>query len=187
MKTIYLAGPEVFIPNGKDIIEHKRNLCRKYGFQPASPVDLGARTFPTKFERGLFVSAANEDIMRRADVVIANLTPFRGVSADVGTVYELGFMRAMGKMCMGFTNTGRLYLERVKTDFYHEQAALNADDRWIGADGHRIEDHDMADNLMIDGGIATSGGAFFRFDAAPDKVFEDFRGLEACLEFLASH
>ena len=32
--------------------------------------------------------------MKEADAIIANLTPFRGPSADTGTVYELGYMAA---------------------------------------------------------------------------------------------
>ena len=39
--------------------------------------------------------------MDAADAIIANLTPFRGPSADAGTVYELGYMAGRGKFCLG--------------------------------------------------------------------------------------
>ncbi len=43
-------------------------------------------------------------MMLEADGIIANLTPWRGVSADVGTVYELGFMCALNKAAYAYTN-----------------------------------------------------------------------------------
>ena len=42
--------------------------------------------------------------MIAADAIIANLTPFRGPSADAGTVYELGYMAGRGKLCLGYCN-----------------------------------------------------------------------------------
>ena len=44
--------------------------------------------------------------MDQADVIIANLTPFRGPSADAGTVYELGYMLGKGdRLCLGYSNS----------------------------------------------------------------------------------
>ena len=42
--------------------------------------------------------------MDAADAIIANLTPFRGPSADAGTVYELGYMAGRGKLCLAYSN-----------------------------------------------------------------------------------
>ena len=39
--------------------------------------------------------------MRSCQLCIANLTPFRGVSMDSGTAYEVGFMRALGRPVLG--------------------------------------------------------------------------------------
>ena len=41
--------------------------------------------------------------MRSCDLLIANLTPFRGVSMDSGTAFEVGFMRALGRPVLGYT------------------------------------------------------------------------------------
>ena len=43
-------------------------------------------------------------MMDAADAIIANLTPFRGPSADAGTVYELGYMAGRGKLCLAYSN-----------------------------------------------------------------------------------
>ena len=47
------------------------------------------------------IAMRNETHIRSCQAVIANLTPFRGPSADVGTVYEVGFARALGLLIFG--------------------------------------------------------------------------------------
>ena len=42
--------------------------------------------------------------MDSADAIIANLTPFRGIAADTGTCFELGYMCAQGKPAFAYTN-----------------------------------------------------------------------------------
>src|SRR5450631_1052303 len=74
---IYLAGPDVFFPGARQTLAAKKALCERYGCVGLPPLDaeLGARGAPTAasiFERNLA-------LMRRADCVVANLTPFRGV------------------------------------------------------------------------------------------------------------
>ena len=53
--------------------------------------------------------------MRSCDLLIANCTPFRGVSMDVGTAFEIGFMRALGRPVFGYSNTPADYAARVHT------------------------------------------------------------------------
>jgi nucleoside 2-deoxyribosyltransferase len=182
---VYLAGPEVFLPNGRDLLAEKRALARRYGFEPHAPIDLSHLGTAGRYERGVAIAAANEARMREADAVIANLTPFRGISADPGTVYELGFMAALGRVVLAYSNDARGYFERVRDEYYDgriETAAAGAQ----GADGHRIEDHDMADNLMLDGGIAARGGVFMRRAVPVERRFEDTVAFVACLDWLAA-
>ena len=52
-------------------------------------------------------------LMEQADIGMFNLTPFRGPSADAGTVFELGFLFARAKAVYGYSSTAALYAERV--------------------------------------------------------------------------
>jgi len=67
---------------------------------------------------------------------------------DVGTAFEVGFMRALGRPCLCYSNQPGSYLERAKA--YRETAAHH---RLLAFDGDRtdteIEDFDLAENLMI--------------------------------------
>ena len=82
---VYLAGPEVFLPDARAVLDAKAALTRTYGFEPICPGDLTIPPAPTKHQFGLNISEIDESFMNRADGVIANLTPFRGIAADPGT------------------------------------------------------------------------------------------------------
>ncbi len=109
-KRVYLAGPEVFLPNAKEIGEHKKALCKKYDFEGVFPLDneVDAKD-KTPRDIGFCISALNEELIRSCDFVIANITPFRGPSADVGTAYEMGFAHALGKVVFAYTNVSALF------------------------------------------------------------------------------
>lgn len=143
---IYLAGPEVFLPNAEELGEEKKRLCRKYGHKGFFPLDNELRedweTYPKK-TIGMDIARANRELILSCDAVIANLTPFRGPSADVGTVWEIGYALGLGKIVAGYTTTRSKYIERVDhTDGYD-------------ADAYFVEDFDLEDNLMIPGGLST--------------------------------
>ncbi|WP_244606431.1 nucleoside 2-deoxyribosyltransferase [Arsenicitalea aurantiaca] len=186
MIRVYIAGPEVFLPEGFAQVERKRALCRQYGMEPsARQGDFLKYEGGDKFTFGTMISRHNEELMDASDIVIANLTPFRGVSADPGTVYELGYMVARGAKAFGYTNTARPYATRVAEDHYGGDTRTAETGRLVGPDGLMIENHEMIDNLMIDGGIARSGGFVIRHEAPPKARLTDLTAYEACLARIA--
>ena len=77
--------------------------------------------------------------MNKCDLIIANMTSFRGPSMDVGTAFEIGYMTAQGKPVWGYSLDGRLYCDRIE----HRNC--------IDTKGMSVEAFDMADNLMMVG------------------------------------
>src|SRR5262245_64983345 len=108
---IYLAGPDVFLPDAFAIGQRKQDICRLHGVSGLYPldnaVDLSAGDASLQIFRGL------EAMMEASDAIIANLTPFRGPGADPGTVYEFGYMAGRGKLCLAYCNDPAPYAERV--------------------------------------------------------------------------
>jgi nucleoside 2-deoxyribosyltransferase len=102
MTRVYLAGPEVFLPDAVDIGRRKVELCTRHGLIGLYPLDNAIDH--TAKDASLRIFRGNEAMMIEADAMIANLTPFRGPSADAGTVYELGYMAGRGKLCLGYSN-----------------------------------------------------------------------------------
>lgn len=155
---IYLAGPEVFFPDADELGARKKQICEQYGFTGLFPLDTQIEPAATASATGFLISHENEQLIQACDLVIANLTPFRGASADVGTVYEIGLARGLGKPIHGYTNDPELYHSRLNALFGSgtEQPQGQLRDR----DGLKIEEFDLRDNLMIDGGIHACGGHF---------------------------
>jgi nucleoside 2-deoxyribosyltransferase len=182
MLKVYIAGPDVFFPNGDDVMRHKGELALSYGFEPSTMAenDLDPKGV-SAFAFGCQISAANERMMRESDFVIANLTPFRGIAADVGTAFEVGFMRALGKPVFAYTNSARGYFERLTEDFYEGKATRQSDGYIRGPDGMMVENHGMVDNLMLDASVDESGGVLIRRDVPSGDLYNDVTAFEECL------
>lgn len=142
---VYLAGPDVFFPNAREIGAEKKRICGEYGFEGLFPLDneISAMNL-SKSETAAAIFQANCKAMDTADFIIANMMPFRGVSTDAGTAFEIGYVYAQGKPVFAYGGDGLTYLERiVKMD--------------LGRDGDppqdhllmHVEDFDLTDNLML--------------------------------------
>src|SRR5215210_4956234 len=113
MRSVYLAGPEVFLPDAVEIGRRKQKLCAAYGLEGLYPLDNEIPTTTTERADKLIYDA-NKAMMLRADIGICNLTPFRGPGADAGTVFELGLMVGLGKPVFAYTNDSADYVQRVE-------------------------------------------------------------------------
>jgi nucleoside 2-deoxyribosyltransferase len=92
MPKLYLAGPEVFLPEALAIAARKKHLCRLHGFEGLFPLNHEIAPSGKGETLDRLIYAANIAMIRGADAAILNLTPFRGPSADAGTIFELGFV-----------------------------------------------------------------------------------------------
>ena len=119
-----------------------------------------------RFAEAIFTS--NVAMIRAADAVLANLTPFRGPSADAGTVWEVGYAAGLGKKVIGYSNVAAPFALRTRA--------------FVGAgDGLDIEDFGLpSDNLMIHFALS----AFFAHDARPEALWTDLTSFDAALAAL---
>src|ERR1700761_2944883 len=158
LPRVYLAGPDVFFPQPTLWAAGKKTICGRYGIAGVSPLDDLAEE-PADWAAFPFwrrIALRNEAHIRSCEALIANLTPFRGPSADVGTVYEVGFARALGLRLFGYATVATEFLDRTIAHL-DGTAARAADGSWWDADGMQIEQFGLLDNLMIEGGIHGSG------------------------------
>ncbi len=174
--TIYLGGPDVFLPNAIEVGRMKMQMCVEFGFEGLFPLDNDEELLgnPEKIFR------VNRERMDKAKIGLFNLTPFRGPSADVGTVFELGYMFAQEKRLFGYTSDKSAYWERLATiDREKEQMR--------DADGLSIEPFGLIDNLVVVRSIIDSGGFI---EKGPEQlkrkvdVLPAFKAFRICLEKL---
>jgi hypothetical protein len=115
--------------------------------------------------------------------VIANMTPFRGPSADVGTAWEMGFARGLALPVYAHSNIREAFMSRTLAALGMmnvETAAGSVRD----ANGMTIEHFGLADNLMLESAIAASGGVLILNDVPLTDRFSDLRAFEECVKAL---
>ena len=155
----YLAGPDVFEQNAKELGEEKKQLCADYGFTGIFPLDNEIEDFQHDEPTAYKIAAANEQLMEGCDVIFANMQPWHGPSMDVGTAFEIGYMRALKKPIFGYSSDLRKFSERVQEHVGYDLmptitgGLVDMDHRTVETFG------ELTDNLMMIHAINESGGS----------------------------
>jgi nucleoside 2-deoxyribosyltransferase len=177
---IYLAGPDVFLPDPIAIGKRKADICARHGVVGHYPLDNAVDLSAPDVSLTIF--KGNEAMMDASDAIIANLTPFRGPSADAGTAYELGYMAARGKLCLAYSNDPAIYLDRVKR---FGAVTKSADGRLTDQDGLTVENFGHPDNLMLIHTLDLHGVSLVTPQQAPPDIWHDLTSFEACVVLAA--
>lgn len=147
--TAYLAGPDVFLPDAAAHAARKVEICRRFGLRGLPPLNEDAATIAGEREAWQTIYQKDIAMMTRCDIIIANLTPFAGASADAGTLIEIGWFLGKGKPIFGYSNSN----ENFETRMRKQLGAGHAD---LGIEGFHLPD-----NLMIVGAVQGGGHPVF--------------------------
>ncbi|QDP24670.1 nucleoside 2-deoxyribosyltransferase [Bradyrhizobium cosmicum] len=177
---IYLAGPDVFLPDAVEIGRRKVDICAAYGLTGLYPLDNIVDLTAPDASRQIF--CGNEAMMDQADAIIANLTPFRGAGADPGTVYELGYMAGRRKFCLAYSNDGAVYADRVGRFL----TVTSEGGRLVDPHGLTVEDFGHSDNLMMIHALELHGYPLVTPAEMPADVWHDLAAFEACVRMAAA-
>jgi nucleoside 2-deoxyribosyltransferase len=170
----YLAGPDVFLPDAPAHARRKSAICARHGLQALPPLneDVASLAAMPEHEAWRVIYAKDLAMMQRADLVIANLTPFRGASADVGTVLELGWFLGRGKPIFAYSNSATLFDAR--------SAALLA--AWPDPmPGLSVAGFGLPENLMLPGAVEQGGGLPILLPEGADLPFDSLLVFERCV------
>lgn len=144
MRSIYLAGFDVFRADAVAHGERLKALCLEYGFEGLYPLDNDLPGGLSGRQAAAWIYRQNVRLIERADLVMANLNPFRGLEPDSGTAFEVGYAAALGKPVWGYTGRAEPLLA---------QAAVGRDpadpSRAVDAQGYTVEDFGLPVNLML--------------------------------------
>jgi nucleoside 2-deoxyribosyltransferase len=171
--VVYLAGPEVFLVNAVEIGAAKVAICAAHGLDGRFPLDMVGADELEGLAPAEQAAAIFDGLVAGLDhcaAVIANMTPFRGPSTDVGTAWEMGYAAGRGLPVFAYTNDVAHYGERVAPD------------------GMDIEAFDLADNLMLARSVARHGGDVLRHDSGVTgaKALLVLDGFEQCVQRAAA-
>jgi nucleoside 2-deoxyribosyltransferase len=151
--TAYLAGPDVFRPDWERHAGRLRAACARHGIQGVFPLDNDVAVPPgPPRDHAYCIRQANLLLIERSDIVLANVSPFRGPHADDGTAFEVGYATARHKpvLCYSVESDSTL-LEQVDSDAWCRGDAPRG--QTLGEkkdhDGWSVEDFGLPVNLML--------------------------------------
>lgn len=137
---IYIAGPDVFLPNALEQAKVIKQLCEQYGHIGLFPLDNEVNGWhPHQIAQR--IKDANISMIDECDIVIANLSPFRGPEPDSGTAWEVGYAQGLKKRVLAYSSDMRILKEKT-------QAILGLGNSAHDKEGMEIEDFSLTHNLM---------------------------------------
>lgn len=144
MRGIYLAGFDVFRADAAEHGERLKALCLAQGFEGLYPLDNSLPAGLSGRAAAQWIYEQNVGLIRRADLVMANLNVFRGLEPDSGTAFEVGYAAALGKPVWAYTDDARPLVQQAGTGCDPHDAS-----RVIDAQGYTVEDFGLNVNLML--------------------------------------
>ena len=150
----YLAGWEMFWPDGKERGAKWKETAAKYGiigyFPPdEAPLDQYPEYEPKddstaeKLMKG-FIHDVNH--MRRSDMIIAQLEDWRGAEPDSGTCFECGYAAATGMRLYAWCSNPTTLIERTCAEKTADENGVLRD-----SEGYAFEDR----GFPLDSSFAT--------------------------------
>lgn len=185
--SIYLAGPDVFYPDARETGLRKTRICADYGLEGVFPLDVCVidPDLPPA-EQAMALYDEMETWLHKCDGLIANLTPFHGPSADVGTAFEMGVMRGAGKPVFAYSNTVTDFADRVVA-FHGGRVHTLDDGSRATPDGMMVEDFGLTENLMLEGAVRRSGSLPAVAAEPVDQRHVSLASFELCVAEAAAH
>jgi nucleoside 2-deoxyribosyltransferase len=171
--TVYLAGPDVFLPDAVAHAAKKVEICHRYGLRGLPPLNQDVEAAAKAPEIWQTIYEKDIAMMEQCDVIIANLTPFAGASADAGTLIEVGWFLGRGKPIFGYSNTSESFESRMRKQLGDRHAELG------------IEGFHLPDNLMIVGAVDSGGYPIFVPQDGDARGFDALDVFETCAEAAA--
>jgi nucleoside 2-deoxyribosyltransferase len=175
----YLAGPDVFLPHAAANAAAKIAICARYGIIGCPPLNENDLSQLSDDEAWRAIYLKDIAIMQDCEIIIANLTPFRGPSADSGTLIEVGWFLGQNRPVFGYSNSAMLFSARSAA---HITACPDP------IPGLAVDGFGLPDNLMIPGAVEYGGG--LPITLPPDGITRAFDALdifEACTAAAARH
>ncbi len=144
MQRVYLAGFDVFRPDAVAQGEHLKAMCAAHGLIGLYPLDNATPPGLSGGVLATWIYRENTALIDSADLVMANLNPFRGAEPDSGTAFEVGYAIARGLPVWGYTAQSGTLVEQVAVGM-----ARHGVPRHIDQQGYTVEDFGLNLNLML--------------------------------------
>ena len=154
--VVYLAGPERYDKDAKELYKKRKELCASYGLQAFTPADWaeGVEKMDTDCP---YTAAANQfdswqQHVRNCDAIIADLNDYRGYECSNDVAFECGMAFQLGKKMYGYVDDIRPAKEKVPN--------LGPEHEYRDMTGANVEDFNYPVNLMFSCSMDIREGKF---------------------------
>ena len=104
---------------------------------------------------GIF--SQTRDLIASCDLLIANMSPFRGPSLEAGTALEIGLMLGLNKPVVGYSLDNEDYAKRLMRLHDVFDLPLNEDSGDLQApDGLLVENFGLVDSALVTGAVQSA-------------------------------
>lgn len=149
---VYLAGPDVFRLDSVAVANSMKSDCTEVGLEGVFPLDAKmpeALASKSGDEKAEWIYNANVELIEGCAGVIANINPFRSVSADPGTAFEIGFAIALKLPVTAWSEDQRHYDKRLASQDLG-RVVQGKDGKLLDTlTNTTVEDFGHLDNLML--------------------------------------
>lgn len=178
MKT-YFAGPDVFLQHAHDHFSRVCAHASSVGLDPIVPLDAEEGSVMESGDPlSLQIYLANIRKLEMAELIIANMNPFRGVEPDSGTVFEVGYAIAQAKPVILYgEDLSRAYVEKVS-------GTVNFYGHCLDENGLLIEDFGLPLNLMLahSASFIVTGDVFDAIECAQTRFLKPAKNASRALQ-----
>ncbi|MBW6398728.1 nucleoside 2-deoxyribosyltransferase [Roseomonas sp. HJA6] len=175
----YLAGPDVFLPDAPAHARRKAEICARHGLHARPPLNEDIATLAAMPAQDAWraIFAKDMAMMEASDLAIVNLTPFRGASADAGTLVELGWFLGRNRPVFAYSNSAEGFAARSASQI--EAVPDPVAGLTVGGFG-------LPDNLMIAGAVEQTGGHPILLPDQGSLPFDSLELFERCVVIAAA-
>lgn len=143
--VVYLAGPERYDEDAKEVYAKMKELCKKHGLYAVTPLDWTEDVSGSHEDCSYTAAAVQfshwQQCVRDCDAVIADLNDYRGYECSNDVAFECGMGFQLGKKLFGYLSDGRPAKEKVPN--------LGASREYRDMTGANVEDFNYPVNLMF--------------------------------------
>jgi nucleoside 2-deoxyribosyltransferase len=163
------------LPDARAHALRKIEICARYGILGRTPLNEDIERAAEMSDAAFAAAIFHKDLamMAACDIIIANLTPFRGASADSGTLVEVGWFLGCGRPIFGYSNCATLFTDR---SLRHVEAMPDPHPGLV------VHGFGLPDNLMIPSAVLRGGGHPMVVPAdGRDRAFNALDIFEHCV------
>jgi nucleoside 2-deoxyribosyltransferase len=151
-RSVYVAGPDLFYADSSERYQNIIDTFERLTSGTNVTIELlipgddkfSQDDYPDRYKMATAIKKRNQNLIRRSDYVLANLSNYPFSDPDQGTIYELGYAEAFNRIVVAYRDQPLTYYK----DYVKSQVEIGnilSDN----SSSFNVEDFGLPLNLML--------------------------------------